>query len=272
MTDPDFYRRQSESTDPGEYLAFYRDLPSSPEAILRHLSDILLSSFPLEGMTESQKRDIEVERTRDILKALHERGNPFTSKGPRETRFVGLCYHWSLLAASVLRSRGFACRLRCGFAPYLKGGEKGIDHTAIELWEPDAGRWRLMDPELVAVEPQASTRILGIDEPLDPLNVSPQQFHLAARAWMNYRCKRVPDGFYGLYADEPSYGFVRTSLIRDWLNILARERNVSYGPPLKGLDPTQERAYLDEIASLMLDPAKNRPTLEALSRDIDLES
>ena len=88
---------------------------------------------------------------------------------------------------------------------------------------------------------------------------------------MNYRQKAIPDRFYGLFADESSYGFVRTSLIRDWLNILGHERNVSCGPPLRGLDREHELNYLDRIAKLMLEPNRNFDLLKELSADIDFD-
>ena len=265
----DIYRQHSESTDPGEFAHLLEKCPSSSEAILQHINAGLLSSFPQKDMTEAQKKDHEARTAQDIMKALKNRGNSFESGGPQATRFVGLCYHWSLLATSALRSKGFTCRVRCGFAPYLSGNKKGIDHTVIELWEPTTQRWRLIDPELIAIKPEASTRILNIQESLDPQDIARDRFHLAATAWINYRRQTVPDGFYGLFADEPSFDFVRASLIRDWLCVLGHERNVSCNPPMSGLRGKEELAYLDRIAELMLDPDKNFEELKKLSADID---
>jgi hypothetical protein len=236
---------------------------------VQHINAVLLSSFPQRSATEAQKKDPEAGTIQDILKALRDRGNSFTSGGVQETRFVGLCYHWSLLAISILRLKGFACRIRCGFALYLGNEKKGIDHTIIELWQPTTRQWRLIDPELIAIKPEVSMSILKIEKPLDAQNIARDRFHLAATAWINHRRKTVPDGFYGLFSNEPSYGFVRTSLIRDWLNILGHERNVSCGSGLKGLDRDREVAYLDNIAELMLDPDKNVDELKKLSADID---
>ena len=267
----DIYRRHSESTDPGEFAHLYEEFPSSPEAILQHIDAVLLSSFPQKDMTEAQKKDPEARTAQDIMMVLKNRGNTFEFGGPKGTRFVGLCYHWSLLATSVLRSKGFICRLRCGFAPYLNEDKKGIDHTVIELWDSDKQMWRIIDPEVISISPESSTTILRIKKRLNPQDVDRKHFHFAATAWMNYRQEIVPDKFYGLFGDEPSYGFVRTSLIRDWLNILGHERSVSCGPPLKDMNAEEEIAYLDKIAELMLEPDENFEKLKALSVDINFD-
>ena len=161
------------------------------------------------------------------------------------------------------------CRVRCGFAPYLGKDQIGVDHTIIELWIPAEERWHLIDPEVITLRPDETVQRLHISSPIDPFQLSQDQFHLAATAWMNYRSQSVPDGYYGLKGTEPSYGFVRASLIRDWLNILGEEYNVSYGPGIDVPDGTSELVFLDSVAGLMLKPDENFDALKALSARID---
>ena len=109
---------------------------------------------------------------------------------------------------------------------------------------------------------------MQIDSPLNPFRLTRNQFHLAATAWINYRKHQVPDRFYGLEGDEPSYDFVRTSLIRDWLNVLCNEYNVSFDPELKPPEGVNQEEFLDSIAVLMLAPDKNFNKLKKLSERI----
>jgi hypothetical protein len=271
MNNLDMYRTHSKATDPGNYSFLYDSLPKAPRAILEQLDRVVLESYPIAGMTRDQDQDITVSTVGEMLRKLRARGNDLVTEGPVNTRFVGLCYHWSLLSASVLRTKGYACRVRCGFAPYLSKGEMGIDHTVVELWDPNEQKWVLIDPELVSVKPELSMKLLQIDEPLDPMNVSRNSFDMAATAWVNYRSRMVPDDFYGVMGDEPSHGFVRTSLIRDWLNVLSEEHEVSFNPRLRDLSEKSEDAFLDSVAQLMLDPDKNLVSLKKLSAHIDRE-
>ncbi len=265
---PEIYRIQSETTSPGKDFVLFAAMPESPREILEKLDRVVLASYPAAGMDRDQLDDVNVASVAEMISILRKRGNDFSTEKPIAARFVGLCYHWAVLATSVLRSRGYACRVRCGFAPYLGSDQFGIDHTVIELWRPEQRRWQLIDPELIAIAPIASKNVLRISEPIDPYEVSRHQFHLAAEAWLNYRTGRVPDGYYGLGADESSAGFVRVSLIRDWLNILCAEQNVSFDADLKVSDGIEEDVFLDSVATLMLLPDSNFARLRELAATV----
>ncbi len=266
---PVLYGVQSPSTDPGEDSSLFAVLPSTVDSILYDLDRKVLRRYPAKGMNRAQHRDVNVPSVADMLEILRERGNDFASDGPVESKFIGLCYHWSLLATSVLRSKGHICRVRCGFAPYLGRDQMGVDHTIIELWNPAEENWQLIDPEVITLKPDETVQLLHISSPIDPFHISHSQFHLAATAWMNYRSRSVPECYYGLVGTEPSYGFVRTSLIRDWLNILGEEHSVSFGPDIDVPDGMNEGIFLDSVAKLMIEPDKNFDALKELSARID---
>ena len=265
---PELYRVQSLNTDPGKNSSLFAAFPSSVNTILHELDRNVMKSYPAKGMVSAQRQDVNVSSVAEMLKILRNRGNDFLSDGPIESKFVGLCYHWSLLATSVLRSRGYACRVRCGFAPYLGRDQIGVDHTVIELWRSDEKRWQLIDPELISVKPEESVQRLHIGSPMDPFQLSRDQFDLAATAWVNYRSRKVPEYYYGIEGNEPSYGFVRTSLIRDWLNVLGDERKVSFDPEIRTPKGMCEEDFLDSVAVLMLAPDNNFDRLKELSERI----
>jgi len=251
MPDLERYTQHSESTDPGEHAKVYEAFPPTLREIWQFLSDDI---FIDPAAIPAQEIDVTVPTAAEMLEILKKRDHPFAGQTAPEAKFNGLCYHWALLAASVLRERGVACRLRCGFAPYLTEDRFGIDHTILEVWDEGEGRWQLEDV-------------------FNPQKASYETFHFAAAAWSNIREKKVPDEFYGLGGDSPnSYGFVRQSLIRDWLSVLGHERNVFCPATIKGVEGEEERAYLERIAKLMMEPDKNLDELEKLSNDIDFES
>lgn len=67
---------------------------------------------------------------------------------PREptVRVVGTCRHFAVLACALLRHRGIASRVRCGFATYFVP-RRAVDHWIIEY--RDQGRWIRLDPEIL---------------------------------------------------------------------------------------------------------------------------
>jgi len=62
---------------------------------------------------------------------------PVGAGRPTGQRVVGTCRHFALLSCALLRYRGIAARVRCGFATYFQASQ-GLDHwiTAVcpVLW------------------------------------------------------------------------------------------------------------------------------------------
>lgn len=93
-------------------------------------------------------------------------------------RVVGVCRHFATLLAAVLRRKGYAARVRCGFANYFQAG-RHFDHWVAEYWRE--GRWVLVDPQVDAVQ----RRLFGLT--LDTLDVPRDRFRVAGDAWRDCR-------------------------------------------------------------------------------------
>jgi hypothetical protein len=65
---------------------------------------------------------------------------PVTVRRTPELRIVGTCRHFAVLSCALLRHRGVASRVRCGFATYFQPGQ-GLDHWVTEFWDHDQARW-----------------------------------------------------------------------------------------------------------------------------------
>jgi Transglutaminase-like superfamily len=68
-------------------------------------------------------------------------------RDPRK-RVVGTCRHFAVLSCALLRHRGIAARVRCGFATYFQSGY-GLDHWITEYWDGDSTRWIRIDSEIL---------------------------------------------------------------------------------------------------------------------------
>lgn len=164
---------------------------------------------------------------------------------PREEtgRVVGTCRHFAVLSCALLRHRGIAARVRCGFATYFQPGQ-ALDHWITEYQSED-GRWVRID-----------TEILGGTVLKAPEDLAPGQFLSGGEAWVAYREGAVDASTFGVYGTA-NFGpdEIRGNAIKD----LAALNKVEMLPwdewgPMPGIyqgeaGPDTD-ALLDEIASV----------------------
>ena len=96
-------------------------------------------------------------------------------------RVVGICWHFAVLYAALLRAGGSPARVRCGFAGYFDAA-KWYDHWIIERW--DGEHWIRDDPQIDAVQAEA----LNLD--FDPHDQPAGRFLTAGEAWQAARDRR----------------------------------------------------------------------------------
>jgi hypothetical protein len=108
---------------------------------------------------------------------------------PRDAnkRVVGTCRHFALISCALLRHRGYAARVRCGFATYFHPGQ-GLDHWITEYWKGDDARWVRVDPE-----------ILGGQLLEHPEDLRPGEFLSGGEAWSAFRQGTIDDATFGVY-------------------------------------------------------------------------
>lgn len=104
-----------------------------------------------------------------------------------DRRVIGTCRHFALLSCALLRYRGVAARVRCGFATYFQAGQ-GLDHWITEYRHEKDGRWIRIDSE-----------ILGKDILAEPENLRPGQFLSGGEAWTAFREGRIDAAQFGVY-------------------------------------------------------------------------
>ncbi len=119
-------------------------------------------------------------------------------------RVVGTCRHFAVLSCALLRHRGIAARVRCGFATYFQLG-LGLDHWIVEYYNDDDDRWMRVDAQ-----------VLGQSVLQHPEDLPPGEFLSGGEAWSAYRAGRIDAATFGVFQTE-NFGpaEIRGNAIRD---------------------------------------------------------
>lgn len=165
--------------------------PADPVAVCWPVHELVIQpdqarerGLPEDRFGENQVRP--AARLLEILTGLDPA--PVDAPRPPELRVVGTCRHFAVLACALLRQRGIAARVRCGFATYFQPGQ-GLDHWIVE-YDRD-GRWVRLDPEL-----------LGTSVVDSPQELRPGQFLTGGEAWVAHREGRIDAATFGVHGTE----------------------------------------------------------------------
>ena len=107
-----------------------------------------------------------------------------------DRRIVGTCRHFAVISCALLRYRGVASRVRCGFATYFQPG-KGLDHWITEYWSHGSSRWVRIDSE-----------ILGQSVLAHPEDLRGGEFLSGGEAWDAFRRGAIDASNFGVYGTE----------------------------------------------------------------------
>jgi hypothetical protein len=264
-----YYAAHSRITDPGEQAALLDDLPREIPALVRVVLDLVLHPKVAhhEGLELSPERLRDQERRtvpRMLQRLVELDPRPLTAPRPPERRLVGNCRDFAVLFCAALRHQGRAARLRNGFATYFYP-DFFTDHWVCECWTPAARRWVAVDPD---ISPDAGPPGGRFD--FHPLDVPPDRFLVAGRAWQTYRRGEVDPMRFGL-ADAPDNGpgWIASQVVRDLaalnkVELLAWDTWALGHSAFDGLSDDDE-ALLDHVAGLTAE-AKNEalPRIRAL--------
>lgn len=191
------------------------DVP--PAALSRIADEPVAICWPVHGLViqpgEAESLGVAVERFEenqlrpagrlaDVLLGLDPAPLSELREPPR--RVVGTCRHFAVLACALLRHRGIASRVRCGFATYFQPGQ-GLDHWIVEYREDTSKRWVRLDPE-----------ILGQDVLDHPEDLRPGEFLTGGEAWSAFRQGKIDPASLGVYGSENwGPGEIRGNAVKD---------------------------------------------------------
>jgi hypothetical protein len=163
----------------------------TPADICRAVHDLVI--HPLDvgplGLPEERFTENQVRRADALIEALLALDPaPLDMARAPDRKVIGTCRHFALLSCALLRYRGVAARVRCGFATYFQPGQ-GLDHWITEYRREQDGRWVRID-----------SQILGQDVLAEPEDLRPGQFLSGGEAWTAFREGRIDASRFGVYA------------------------------------------------------------------------
>jgi Transglutaminase-like superfamily len=140
------------------------------------------------GLPDERFAENQVRPAAALIKALLALDpDPLDVARAPDRRVIGTCRHFALLSCALLRYRGVAARVRCGFATYFQPGQ-GLDHWITEYWDEKDGRWVRIDSE-----------ILGQAFLAEPEDLRPGQFLSGGEAWTAFREGRIDASRFGVH-------------------------------------------------------------------------
>lgn len=213
------WMRHSAMSDTGPYDAAVATMPLDVSALNAIVQGIIIHTdwFASYGVNESDfarvSRDTLPVADRFAL-ALERDARPLTICRPPAQRTVGTCRDFALVLCGLLRSKGVAARLRCGFANYFNDGWE--DHWVCEYWDRESGHWRLSDAQLDGAL-REKCKIA-----FDPANVPRDRFLTAGEAWAACRRGTRDPNQFGHGAIKGLW-FIKVNVARDHFVVNNRE-------------------------------------------------
>lgn len=168
-------------------------LGADPVAICEVVSELVIQPTDAQSLKLPEDRFVENQiRSTDALLGLllAMDPSPLTSGRQPADRVVGTCRHFAVISCALLRYRGFAARVRCGFATYFQPGQ-GVDHWITEYWDDDSARWIRIDSE-----------VLGKDVIPHAHDLMPGDFLSGGEAWTAYRRGEIDGTQFGVYGTQ----------------------------------------------------------------------
>lgn len=250
-----FYTAAGPMTDPGRHAAAMRALPRDLAALCAIVQGDLMhhhwaGAYKVELTPEKavQQQLRGAAATLDAL--LANRAAPLSERREPADRAVGVCRHFSVVAAAMLRAQGVPARARVGFGAYFEPG-KFLDHWVVEHWSEAHDRWLLTDAQLDGLQRQA----LKID--FDPLDVPRDRFIIAGDAWTQCRQGKADPAKFGIF-DMWGLWFIAGNLLRDFaaLNNVEMLPWDCWGPAAYDAETLSDEqlSLFDRLAALTLDP------------------
>ena len=259
-----FYTAPGPMTDLGRHAAAVDTLPRDLPALCAIVQGDLVhhhwaGAYKVE-MTPAKAAQQHLRGAAATLDALLANDPaPLGARREPADRAVGVCRHFSVVTAAILRAQGVPARARVGFGAYFERG-KFIDHWVVERWSEAEDRWVLTDAQLDGLQRQA----LNID--FDPLDVPRDRFITAGDAWVQCRAGKADPSKFGIF-DMWGLWFIAGNVLRDFASL----NNVEMLPwdcwgdlePNQTLSDEQLRRF-DRLAALTLAPDERFAELRGL--------
>lgn len=240
----DYYRTHGALSDPG---GFRDGLAMGPHDLLTMCAFIQGVVIHADWASAYGVKDVALSReTLPVEQRLALLDQGKWTGLPPEQRTPGTCRDFALMLCSLLRERGVAARVRCGFATYFL--ENAFeDHWVCEYRIEGEDRWALADAQLDAL--MRDRLHIGFD----PRDLPAGTFLNAGEAWAAWREGRADDAAFG-HGPAKGAWFLRVNLMRDLLALNKQETSDWDGwrtlSPERRLLDAEALAACDRIAAM----------------------
>ena len=206
-----------------------------------------------------QPEDDILVTTAAMLAELYRRDDRgFVGDRSPQDKLILTCRYVAVLMASILKAKGIPARARSGNAGYFEPG-RSDDHWINQYWDEAGGRW-------VTIDADGS---LSLHERFDPYDIPDGTFDFPGRAWLDIRSDNVDPAYFCHAGGERGAVVVAWSLFHDFHSLMHDENIYLHIPSLVRVEnfpnlTEQQRAQIDELALLMLEPDANFGRLQEL--------
>jgi len=267
----EFYRQVSMYTNAGAYHEYFKSLPDDMEKLAHLIRSNIIHRVELMNayLGKEEKKDIKEEypwyRYRcedDILLTApammaelfrqDERGLVLNRE--IHDKIVVTCRYMSVLCASILKAKGYSCRVRSGFAPYFYENVS-CDHWVVEYYNQTEKRWVVLD-----VDGEYH------DDPT-------KKMIFASSAWNMVRHGKCDVNEFVHGSDTRGLAMLARSLFFDFHSLMNDEISYLFLPTYIDTDEeflrlsNDELKELDHLAELLEEPDKNFDELRYLFRN-----
>jgi hypothetical protein len=265
-----YYARPGEMTAAPKHAAALETLPPDIGDLVRIVQGVVLHEYvagDLYGfrIPDERKSESHIRPAQELLSRIFILDpRPLSVARPVDRRLIGVCRHFAVIFAAVLRAKEIPARVRCGFGTYFNPGFFE-DHVVCEVWDATERRWRLVDPQFDEIWRKA----LHIDH--DVLDVPRDRFLMAADAWLLCREGKADPKKFGIFkGDLRGAWFIARNLVHDVasLNKMELLRWDDWGAMPNPVQPLSHNqlAFFDRLAALTKTPDA---TLDELRRLYD---
>ncbi|HEV2527172.1 MAG TPA: transglutaminase domain-containing protein [Thermomicrobiales bacterium] len=260
MDDLARYRSHSRLSDPGNHAGWIDALPTDLATLHRAANQLVFHYFQRDqfeqyGIDDGRISEVDTRYAEDmfaLLRSLDDR--PLGTPRTPAQRMIGCCRDFSLLLVAMARQRRIAARSRVGSATYLMPGW-AADHVVAEIYDPETGRWRLVDANLATGYIDPSDGLL-----IDVLDIPRDRFLVAPEAWQRCRSGAADPETFGVDPSRPEpflrgWPYLIHNLLAD-LAALDRRDSVLWDTwGLGGVDAVHGPEQMDLLDALAADLA-----------------
>ena len=268
----EFYKKTSLYTDLGLYTDFAKNLTNDINELcilqrmqiihpfifddpnIRNQNKCFWGDMTKVPITRLDYEDDLFPTAISMISELLRKDNNYSKERKTEDKIHITCRGQAILLASILKAKGYAARVRSGFAPYIEDDGIAYDHWITEYFDENKDRWVLVDPDMHCPDHE-----MGFD-----LNDIPRdKFIFGAEAYLGMRNHKFKDEEI-YYASDPATLGLKASLrglFYDFHSLMNNEIIFLHLPKYiqdKNFELTEsEYKELDDLAILMLNPDDN---------------